>query len=48
MHSSSLTASTSLPPSAAGLPPSRHAENLIYQAVTVAAMLLLLVSIWVF
>jgi hypothetical protein len=31
-----------------GLSASRQAENLVYQAVTVAAMFLLLVSIWVF
>ena len=48
MHTSPLTASTSLPDSAVTLGVSQHADNLVYQAVTVAAMLLLLISIWVF
>jgi hypothetical protein len=43
MHTHSLNASNPLPPSA-----TRNAENLVYQAVTVAAMLMLLVSVWVF
>jgi hypothetical protein len=46
MHTSPLDASTSLPSSAAGM--ARHADNLVYQAVTVAAMMLLLISLWVF
>ena len=46
MHSP-LTVTNHLPNSA-GVLSSRHADNLIYQTVTVAAMLLLLVSVWVF
>jgi len=43
MHTPSLTASNPLPSST-----TRNAENLVYQAVTIAAMLMLLVSVWVF
>jgi hypothetical protein len=46
MHSP-VTASPHLPNSA-GVLSSRHADNLVYQAMTVAAMLLALVSVWVF
>jgi hypothetical protein len=48
MHPSSLTASTPLPRSASSLGSPRSADNLVYEAVTVAAMLLLLVSLWAF
>ena len=48
MQPSPQTASTSLPASSAGSTPSRKAETLTYQALTVAAMLLLLGSLWGF
>ena len=48
MQSSPKTASTSMPAPAAGSTQSRKAEDLTYQAVTVAAILLLLASLWVF
>ena len=48
MHTSPLDASSTLPSSAVGMASSRHADNLVYQAVTVAAMMLLLISLWVF
>ncbi|HLY40798.1 MAG TPA: hypothetical protein VKR52_06265 [Terracidiphilus sp.] len=34
--------------SGAGAAPSRRYEDLVYQAVTVASILLVLVSLWVF
>jgi hypothetical protein len=46
MHSP-LTASTPLPPSAGSIN-SRHTDTLLYQAMTIAAMLMTLISIWVF
>ncbi|HMD77961.1 MAG: hypothetical protein ABSG60_08095 [Terracidiphilus sp.] len=48
MHSSPKTASTFMPATAEGSTQSRRAEDLTYQAVTVAAILLLLGSLWVF
>ena len=48
MQPSPQTALTSLPPPAGRLPESRKADDLTYQVVTIAAMLLLLVSLWVF
>jgi hypothetical protein len=37
-----------MPPTSAGVTQSRKREDLTYQAVTVAAILLLLASLWVF
>jgi hypothetical protein len=48
MLSSSQTASTTMPASEAGSSQPRSADDLTYQAVTVAAILLLLASLWVF
>lgn len=48
MQSSSQSAYPSLPARSEGSGQSRTAEDLTYQAVTVAAALLLLVSLWVF
>jgi hypothetical protein len=48
MHPSPITASTTLPTSADGILQSRTAGDLAYQGMTIAAMLLLLVSLWVF
>jgi hypothetical protein len=48
MQSSSQTASSSVPTQAANATPSRRKEDLVYQAVTVVAVLLLLGSLWVF
>ena len=51
MHTLPQTASNSLPslPALQGASPhSRRAEELAYQGLTVAAMLLLLGSLWVF
>ena len=48
MLSSPQTASASLPASGGGSSPSQKADDLAYQAVTVAAILLLLASLWVF
>jgi hypothetical protein len=48
MQSSPKTASTFVPAPTAGSTQSRKAEDLTYQAVTVAAILLLLGSLWVF
>jgi hypothetical protein len=46
--SSPQTASASMPAPAGGTTHSRRADDLTYQAVTVAAILLLLASLWVF
>ena len=48
MQSSPQFASTSLSESDAGTNRSRRLENHMYQAFTVAAMLLLLVTLWLF
>jgi hypothetical protein len=48
MQPSPQTASSSVPEQTMGAKPSRTCEDLIYQAVTVVAILLLLGSIWVF
>ena len=48
MHPSPITASTSLPTSADEFLQSRSTGDLAYQGMTIAAMLLLLVSLWVF
>jgi hypothetical protein len=42
------TACTSLPNVSSELPQSRESADLVYQAVTIAAILLLLGSLWVF
>jgi hypothetical protein len=48
MLSSPQTASATLPAPAGSSAASRRADDLAYQAVTVAAILLLLGSLWVF
>ena len=48
MQSSPQSANPCLPPAAAGETQSRKREDLAYQAVTVAAILLVLCSVWVF
>jgi hypothetical protein len=48
MLSSQQSASDSLSAPAEGLTQSRTADDLTYQAVTVAAIVLLLASLWVF
>jgi hypothetical protein len=48
MHSLPQTAFDSLPALQGTSPGSRRAEELAYQSLTVAAMLLLLGSLWVF
>jgi hypothetical protein len=48
MSSSSQPGSTCLPPSDAGATLSRKSDDLTYQAMTVAAIVLLLASLWVF
>ena len=48
MQSSPQSACPSLPPAAAEETQSRKRKDLAYQAVTVAAILLLLCSVWVF
>jgi hypothetical protein len=48
MQSSPESASATMPASAADSTQSRRADDLVYQAVTVAAILLLLASLWVF
>lgn len=48
MQSTTQFASNSLPPSRAGFLRSRPAEDVVYQLVTVAAILLVLGSLWVF
>jgi hypothetical protein len=46
--SSNPLPTSSLPPSAGGPQPSGQAATLVYEGVTIAAMLLLLCSLWVF
>lgn len=48
MQTSPPTASTSMPASGGEQARSRQVEDLVYQAVTVAAILMVLGSIWVF
>jgi hypothetical protein len=48
MHSSLDAASNPLPTSADELQISRRAADVAYQSLTIAAMLLLLGSLWVF
>ena len=48
MQSSPQTASTSLPVQASRADHSGQPADLVYQTVTIAAMLLLLGSLWVF
>jgi hypothetical protein len=48
MQSSPQSANPCLPPAPAAETQSRKREDLAYQAVTVAAILLLLCSVWVF
>ena len=48
MQPSPLSASTSMPPSAAGFSPSRPTGDLAYQTMTIAAVLMLLLTLWVF
>jgi len=48
MQTSPQSACTPLPAVAESTIPSRRSEDLIYQAVTVAAILMLLGSLWVF
>jgi hypothetical protein len=48
MQPSPHFASASLPAASNSLTPSRHLEDVVYQAVTIASMLMLLGSMWVF
>ncbi len=48
MHSPTQTATHPLPPSLNGSQRSRSTEDRVYQIVTVAAILLVLGSLWVF
>jgi hypothetical protein len=48
MQSSPQSAPTGLPSAAAAETQSRKREDLAYQAVTIAAILLILCSVWVF
>jgi hypothetical protein len=48
MQPSSHSASTSLPSASSTFPSSRPAEDKMYQAMTIAAILMLLGSLWVF
>jgi hypothetical protein len=48
MQPSSQSASTSLPEASSPFMPTRQAENRMYQAMTIAAILMLLGSLWVF
>lgn len=48
MQSTTQFASNPLPPSRAGFLRSRPSEDVVYQLVTVAAILLVLGSLWVF
>jgi hypothetical protein len=48
MQSSPQTASTSLPEQASRMDRSSQSADFVYQSVTIAAMLLLLGSLWVF
>jgi hypothetical protein len=48
MQSPPQSGPSNLPPAVAGETHSRKREDLAYQAVTVAAILLVLCSVWVF
>lgn len=48
MQPSPQSASSILPIQASGPAPSRRCEEYVYQAVTIASILLVLVSVWVF
>ena len=48
MHSSPQSATSTLPPPDGGLVQCRRCSYVVYQAMTVAAILLVLVSMWVF
>ncbi len=48
MHNSPMIASTTLPKTNDGEKRQRPLEDVVYQSVTVAAIILLLGSIWVF
>jgi hypothetical protein len=48
MQPSPQTASTSLPAPGSGLEPSLQSDGLAYQAVTIIAILMVLVSVWLF
>ncbi len=48
MHSPTHSVSHPLPPSRNGSQRSRRSEDVVYQIVTVAAILLVLGSLWVF
>ena len=48
MHSRTHTASHPLPPSRNGSQSPRQTEDVAYQVVTVAAILLVIGSVWVF
>jgi len=48
MQSTAKTAPSSVPAATPGSTPTRKLDDLTYQAITVAAALLLLGSLWVF
>ena len=48
MHPPTQSASHSLPPSHSGSRRARRTEDVVYQIVTLAAILLVLGSLWVF
>lgn len=48
MHSSTHSVPHPLPPSGNGSQPTRKTDDIVYQIVTLAAILLVLGSIWVF
>ncbi len=48
MQTSPQSACTQLPTASGRLTETRRSEDLVYQAVTVAAILMLLGSVWVF
>jgi hypothetical protein len=48
MHPQTNTASHPLPPSRKGSQHTRPAEDVVYQIVTVAAILIVLGTLWVF
>ena len=48
MQLSPQSASSTLPPSESGVAQCRRCSYVVYQAMTVAAILLVLASVWVF
>jgi hypothetical protein len=48
MQTSPHSAFTQLPAASGSLTPTQRTEDLIYQAVTIVAILMLLGSVWVF